>query len=127
MALFGTDWRDPGQYALVLNMAQMSSAAAVNVIVQAAKLLDFQATAASRQTLRDLALAAKVEAHFLTYPRLRDLSIDVRAMDGEIILSGILPRSVSEQEVRETVEAIAGVKKVQADFVLIPSRVLRYG
>jgi cytidylate kinase len=127
MELFGTDWRDPGQYALVLNMAQMSSAAAENMIVQAAKLTDYQATAGSRQTLRDMALAAKVQAHLLTYPRLRDITIDVRAMDGEVILSGILPQSVSEQEVRQTVEAIPSVKKVQADFVLIPSRVLGSG
>ena len=43
MALFGSDWCDPGQYALILNMAQMSSVAAENMIAHAANLLDYQA------------------------------------------------------------------------------------
>ena len=127
MAMFGTDWRDPEQYALILNMAQMSSVGAENVIAATAKLLDYQATAESRQALEDLALTAKVQAHLLTVLRLRDVNINVRAKQGEVTLSGILPQSVTEYEVRHAVEGIPGVKDVMSDFVSIPSRVLRYG
>jgi len=127
MALFGTDWRDPEQYALILNMAQMSAVAAENMIAHAAKLIDYQATAQSRQALEDLALTAKVQAHLLTYPKLRNVNISVRAKQGEAMLAGLLPQSVSEYEVRRMVEGIPGVKNVTSDFVSIPSRVLRYG
>jgi len=125
MALFGTDWRDPEQYALILNMAQMSSVGAENMIAAAAKLMDFQATAESRQALEDLALTARVQAHLLTYPRLRHVNINVRAKQGEITLAGILTESVSEYEVRRMVQGIPGVKNIMSDFVSIPSRVLR--
>jgi len=127
MALVGTDWRDPGQYSLVLNMAQMSSVAAENMIAHAAKLTDYQPTDESRQALGDLALTARVQAHLLTDPRLRHVNIGVRAKQGEAMLAGLLPQSVSEYEVRRMVEGIPGVKRVTSDFVNIPGRVLRYG
>lgn len=127
MALFGTDWRDPGQYALILNMAQMSSAAAVKMITRAALLEDYQATAASRHAFEDLALGAKVQATLLHDSRLRNLMIDAQARDGEVMLSGLIPLSISEHEIRRHVEMVPGVKKVTADFVSVASRALRYG
>jgi cytidylate kinase len=127
MALFGTNWRDPEQYALILNITQMSAVAAENMIAHAAKLMDYQATAQSRQALEDLALTAKVQAHLLTDPRLRHANITVRAKQGEAMLAGLLPQSILEYEVQRMVEEIPGVKSVTSDFVTIPSRVLRYG
>ena len=125
MALFGSDWCDAGQYALILNMAQMSSGAAENMIAHAANLMDYQATAESRQALGDLALTAKVQAHLLTDPRLRDANVSVQAKQGEVALAGLLPQSVTEYEVRHIVEGIPGVKNVMSDFVSIRSRGLR--
>ena len=127
MALVGADWRDPERYALILNMAQMSSIAAQNMIVAAAKLIDYQPTEASRQALADLALSARIQAHFLTYQRLRDLNIQVVAKQGEVSLFGILPSSVSESEIRRAVETLPEVKKVVTDFVNMANTMLRYG
>jgi cytidylate kinase len=127
MALFGTDWRDPGQYTLILNMAQISAIGAEKVIANTAKLTDYQVTPESRQALEDLALMHRVEAHFLSFPRLRDLPIGVRAMHGEVALSAIVPHSVSEREIVSVVKTIPGVKKVSADIVSLPSRVAPAG
>ena len=125
MALFDSDWRDPGQYALILNMAQMSSVAAENMIAHAANLMDYQPTAESRQALGDWALTAKVQAHLLTDPRLRDVNVSVQAKQGEVTLAGLLPQAVTEYDVRHLVEGIPGVKNIMSDFVSIPSRGLR--
>ncbi|HSF58129.1 MAG TPA: cytidylate kinase family protein [Candidatus Binatia bacterium] len=125
MALFGSDWRDPAQYALILNMAQMSSAAAENIIAHTAKLTDYQVTAESRQALGDLALTAKIQARLLTHPTLRGLNVSVQAKQGEVTLAGLLPQSVSEYEVRHVVEGMPGVKNVMSDFVSLRSRALR--
>jgi cytidylate kinase len=125
MALFGSDWCDPGQYALILNRAQMSSAAAENIIAHTAKLTDYQATEESRQALGDLALTAKVQAQLLTHPKLRDLNVSVQAKRGDVTLAGLLSESVSEYEVRRIVEEIPGVKNVMSDFVSLRSRALR--
>jgi Cytidylate kinase-like family/BON domain len=125
MALFGSDWCDPGQYALILNMAQTSSAAAENIIAHAAHLMDYQATAESRQALGDLALTAKVQARLLADPRLRDVNVSVHAKQGEVTLAGLLSESVSEYEVRHMVEGIPGVKNVMSDFVSLRGRAFR--
>jgi cytidylate kinase len=125
MALFGTDWRDPGQYALILNMAEMSFEAACRLIVEAARLDDYQPTAASQQDLQDLALTARVQAALLPSPRLRDLVINVEAKQGEVSLSGVIPQSVSEQEIKKLIEGVPGVTKVVTDFVSVPARALR--
>lgn len=119
MALFGTDWRDPGQYAFVLNRAQISSTAAVELIVQAAGLEDYQPTAASRQDFANLALATRVQAALLTSSRLRDLDVGVEAKQGEVLISGLLPQSISEQEIRMFVEKIPGVSRVVTDLVRV--------
>jgi osmotically-inducible protein OsmY len=124
MALFGTDWRDPGQYALILNRAQMSSAAAQKMIAQAALLEDYQPTAASWQALGDLTLVARVQVALLRSPSTRSLAIDVRANQGEVHLSGIITQSISLEAIRRLVETVPGVSKVTTDFVNIPSRAL---
>jgi cytidylate kinase len=125
MALFGSDWRDPGQYAVILNVAQISSVGAESMIAHAAKLIDYQATAASRQALEDLALGAKVEAALLLHPPLRNVYVNVQAKQGVVTLSGLLPQSVSEYEVRRIVEETPGVKDVISDFITVPTRMVR--
>lgn len=122
-ALFGSDWRDPGQYALVLNIAQISAIGAEGLIAAAAKLLDYQPTAESKQALADLALATQVQAHLLTYPRLRDLNIQVRAKGGEVLLQGILPASTAQSDIKAIVEKIPGANRIIVDFVYLPSSV----
>ena len=127
MALFGTDWRDPGQYALILNMAQISAASAQHLIAQAAQLSDYQGTAESRLRLTDLALTAKIQAHLLTYPHLRKANIHVEVKDGAVRLSGIVSPAVSEEDVQRTVAMMPGVQVVTVNFVSISSTELSYG
>jgi cytidylate kinase len=127
MALFGADWRDPGQYALILNLAQMSAASAQQTIAQAAKLSEYQATAESRQHLADLALTAKIQAYLLTYPGLRKANIQVDARQGAVRLSGIVSPAVLEEDVRSAVAMMPGVQEVTVNFVSISSTELSYG
>jgi cytidylate kinase len=125
MALFGSDWRNPEQYALILNLAQISSVAAENMVVHASRLMDYQPTAESRQALEDLALTARVQACLLTDTRLRNVDVGVQTTQGEVRLTGLLPRSVSEYEVRRMIEGIPGVKNVLSNFVSMPGRTPR--
>ena len=126
MAMFGTDWRDPGQYDCVLNMARMSSAAAEKIIARAALLEDYQPTDASRRALSDLALATKIEAALLQFPGMRDVAVKVEAKDGAVPLSGLIPVSVSVEQITRRIEMMPEVKVVNSDLVNIPSRALGY-
>jgi cytidylate kinase len=127
MALFGRDWRDPEQYAVILNRAQITSTGAEKVIAHTAQLFDYQATAESRQALEDLALMSRIEAHLLTFPRLRNLTIGVKARAGDITLSGVIPAFISKGEITREIEAVAGVKNVLADLIGMPGHARRFG
>jgi hypothetical protein len=73
MAMFGTDWRDPNRFDLILNMSKMSREGAKRVIVEAAKLEEYQATPASNQAFNDLALGSRVRSTWHR-PLYRDIS-----------------------------------------------------
>jgi len=120
MALFGTDWHDPEQYALVLNMGQMTASAAEKIITRAALLEEYQPTPSSRMALANLALSSKVQATLMHYPRFRDVNISVAADQGIVTLTGMIPAAVSEQDLRRVVEMIPGVTKVINDLVRAP-------
>jgi len=118
MALFGTDWRDPSRYDLVINLAQMSLEAARHVIVEVARLGEYQPTAASEQDFQNLTLTARVKGTLMRAPKYRNLSINVQADEGKVQVSGVLMRSVSEHEIIRLVEEVFGVTKVVTDFII---------
>ena len=62
LAMFGADWRDPNRYDLILNMGKMRRDGAKRVIIEAAKLEEYQPTPASTQAFNDLALSSRVHA-----------------------------------------------------------------
>jgi cytidylate kinase len=115
-AIFGHDWRDPNRYDLVLNLAQMSLETAAHLVVEAARREEYQPTSASEQTFQDMTVAARVQAALIMSPRTRNLTINVRAEQGQVHVSGILAQSDLEQEIIRIVQGTPGVTKVRADF-----------
>lgn len=123
MAMFGTDWRDPSRYDLVVNLGRMSLEGAALLIVRAAHLLEYQPTADSEQAFQDLALSAKVHATLLMSQTMQGATLDVKAKRGEVSVSGTLPHWVSEDEVIEKVKRIPGVHRIVADLVSAPPEI----
>ena len=117
-ALFDTDLHDPSRYDLVLNLERISLEAAKNIIVEVARLEEFQLTASSEQGFQDLTLAASVQGTLVMTPEFRNLGIDVRANKGEVKLSGVLFKWTSEEEIIELVKGVPGVTKVEADLII---------
>src|SRR5262249_56245640 len=68
MAMFGADWRDPNRFDLILNMSRMRREGATRVIIEAAKLEEYQPTAKSEQAFNDLALSSRLPATFFPSP-----------------------------------------------------------
>ena len=114
--IFGTDWRDPSRYDLVLNIAQMSLETAAHLIVEAVRREDYRPTATSEQAFQDLTITARVQAALIISPRTRHLSINVRVEQGKVALSGILAQSELEHAIVALVEGIPGVTAVTAEF-----------
>ena len=115
LTLFGVDWRDPSRYDLVINLGRLS-AAAKRLILEAVQLPDYQMTPESKQTFLDFALAARVRAALVLSPELSGALLDVKASEGEISVSGILPSWFYEDNVIAKIKQVAGVKSVKADL-----------
>jgi cytidylate kinase len=120
MAMFGVDWRDPNRYDLVLNMGNLGVHGATRLIVEAAKLDEYQPTPASKQAFEDLAITSRVYAMLITSPNVRGSALEVRAEGGHVHVSGRLEHSLLEDEVVRMIRKVPGVTKVTANLYWIP-------
>ena len=63
--MFGTDWHNPNRYDFVLNVGKVGREGAKRIILEAAKLEEYQPTLASNQAFNGLALSSRVLATLL--------------------------------------------------------------
>jgi cytidylate kinase len=119
MAMFGADWRDPNRYDLILNMGKMSREGAKRMIIEAAKLEEYQPTPASIQALNDLALGSRVHAALFTSSDVRGSALEVRAEGGHIYVTGRVDHGM-EDKVVALVKSVPGVNKVTTDLYSVP-------
>ena len=119
MAMFGTDWRDPNRFDLILNMSKMSREGAKRVIVEAAKLEEYQPTPASNQAFNDLALGSRVHSTLFASPDVQGSALEVRAEGGHIHVKGRVDQGL-EDEVVKLVKNVPGVTKVTTDLYSVP-------
>jgi cytidylate kinase len=119
MAMFGADWRDPNRYDLVLNMSKMRREGAKHLIMEAAKLEEYQLTPASNQTFDDFALGSRVHATLFAAPNVRGSALEVRAEGGHVHLKGRVDHGLEDRVVR-LVKSVPGVTKVTSDLYSTP-------
>lgn len=119
MEMFGADWRDPNRYDLILNMGKMRREGAKRVIVEAAKLEEYQPTRASDQAFNDLALGSRVYAALFASPDVRGSALEVRAEGGHIHVKGRVDHGM-EEKVEKLVKDVPGVTNVTADLYSVP-------
>jgi osmotically-inducible protein OsmY len=119
MAMFGTDWRDPNRYDLILNMSTMRREGAKRVIIEAAKLEEYQPTAESEQAFNDLALGSRVHATLLASPDVQGSALEVRAEGGHVHVKGRIDEGL-EDEVVMLVKNVPGVIRVTTDLYSVP-------
>jgi cytidylate kinase len=120
MAMFGTDWRDPNRYDLILNMSTMRREGAKRVIVEAAKLEEYQPTAASEQAFNDLALSSRVHATLFASPDIQGSALEVSAQSGHVHVRGRVDPGLEEDELVNLVKNMPGVMKVTTDVYSVP-------
>ena len=109
---FGVQWTEPEHYDLVLNTKRVSVDECVAEVRALANGPQFAETAASRQKLDDLALAARVRAALRRAPETREARVQVISTGGRILLSGA--NSTDEMlAFVEVASAVPGVRDVQ--------------
>jgi cytidylate kinase len=119
MAMFGADWRDPNRFDLILNIGKIGREGAKRVIIEAAKLQEYQPTVASNQAFNDLALGSRVEATLFASPYLRGSALEVRAKGGHIHVKGRVDEGL-EDELVMLVKNVPGVIKVITNVYSVP-------
>jgi cytidylate kinase len=119
MAMFGADWRDFNRYDLILNIGKMSREGAKRMIIEAAKLEEFQPTPSSNQAFNDLALGSRVHASLFASPDVRGSALEVRAEGGHIYVKGMVDYG-SEDKVLRLIRNVSGVTKVMSDLYSPP-------
>jgi cytidylate kinase len=122
MAMFGTDWRDPNRYDLILNMGKMSREGAKRVILEAAKLEEYQPTPSSNQAFNDLALGSRVHATLFASPDIRGSGLEVRAEGSHVHVKGRVDHGLDDK-VMALVKNVPGVTRVTTDLYSVPPEV----
>jgi cytidylate kinase len=120
MEMFGVDWCDPNRYDLVLNMSKMSREGAKHVIIETAKLDEYQPTVASNLAFNDLSLGSRVHAPLFASPYVRGSSLEVCAKGGEVQVKGRVELGL-EDEVLNVVKRVPGVNKVTSELYSVPA------
>jgi cytidylate kinase len=119
MAMFGTDCRDPSRYDLVLNMSTMRREGAKRIVIEAAKLEEYQPTPESNQAFNDLSVGSRVQAALFALPDLRGSGLEVRATEGHVHIGGRIEQGSAEELVR-IVKIIRGVTDVTTEVHVVP-------
>jgi cytidylate kinase len=118
LKIFGVDNADPKLYDLVLSIHRLTVNDAVNIICHTVQLPRFKTTAASRKTMNNLALAARVKAAIVSqYP-----TSTVTAHGGRVLVhlkaSGVLEPAIKD-EIKSLAKKIPGVKGIRIHVIPI--------
>ena len=114
--LFDVTWSDPALYDLVINTETLSFESGVDLMLGVLRRPELAETEASRQTVRDRALASRVRAALAAHPETRTYRITVEAERGVIRLEG----TAALEKAAEVAQAVPGVVDVNAELVEVP-------
>ena len=118
-AQFGVTWGDPLLYDAVLNTDRLSVDSCVEQIRALAALPEFQETPQSRQTLANLAIAARVRAALKANEATRDVDVNIVARDGRVQLAGLVLNESERSEAERVAATIAGPGQVDNELRLM--------
>jgi cytidylate kinase len=110
--LFGVNWGDPVLYDLVLNTERVSVESCVEQIILLANRPEFQETEASRATLANLALEARIRSALVNNAATKQVHITIEAHDGQVVLSGIVLDDIERDCTENVVSTLQGVQSV---------------
>jgi cytidylate kinase len=114
--LYDVDWSDPALYDVVINTEKISYEGAVELIAGLARRGEVAATEASRQTVRDRALASRVRTALAAHPETRKYRINVEADRGIVQIEG----TAALERATDVARTVPGVVDVKAQLLEVP-------
>ena len=123
--LFGTDWKDPSLYAIVLNTARIPVTECVEHIVRLTESPMFQETSRSRSALLDELILARVR-HAIDQrfgPKSLQYGFEAQVSGGKVTLTGATTDEkliVDAVRLLQGVEGVTGVESKVAYVAFVP-------
>jgi cytidylate kinase len=114
--LYDVDWGDPALYDVVINTEKLSTPAGVDLIIGLLHRPEVAATEASRQAVRDRALASRARTALAAHPDTRKYRINVEADRGVIQLEG----TAALEKAAEVARTVPGVVDVKSQLLEVP-------
>jgi cytidylate kinase len=113
---FGVTWGDPLLYDLTLNTGRLAIETCVEYVVGLTRRPEFQETPASRATLDNLALEARVRAAFMADPRSEEVEVTVVADGDTVTLRGMVEDERQAKAAQSVAHAVEGVRHVHTEL-----------
>lgn len=114
-SLFGVDWDDLTRYDVVVNISLLGIDAACDAVARLAKHKRFAQTAASKKSMKDLALASLVSAGLVRDPATASAELKVAADSGVVIVRGTTTTDASLDSIPLVVGRVRGVRKTRVE------------
>ncbi|MFC1869063.1 cytidylate kinase family protein, partial [Thermodesulfobacteriota bacterium] len=119
---FQVDWNDPLLYDLTITREKLETETAANIIIETSKSHEMQECSLSAvDAMEKLMLTKRVEAEVLkNIYTLSFLHVEVPEK-GVVHISGFTRTEEEKNIIKEAVEGVSGVSKVQYDVAVMPS------
>ncbi len=119
--VYGVDWRDPANYDVVVNLADMSVDSACAMVTAVVQLPVYRTSAEVRKKFADFALSCRVKLALARHAEARAINFDVAADGGRVEVLGEVPGGCllmkqagpTEEQITPIVAAVQGVKGVR--------------
>ena len=110
--LYNVDWEDPSLYDITVNSLNMSVDNSASALVSLAQLPDFLETPSSKQAVLDALLASRCRLAIGKNERTRDISVIVKADQGNVAVTYLPRQSKEAQVIPEVLEKISGIHSI---------------
>ncbi len=113
-SMYGVSWEDAGQYDVVVNVERMAVENTASALVSMAQLPDFRMTPASRRSMEDLHLAARVRLRLARDARTARSAFTVVAHGSGVTVTYLPHDMGSADDIRQALDGIEGITELRA-------------
>ena len=123
--LYDVDWLDPSLYDLVINIANIGTESACELVICALDQKEFKELPEKQRSIDDFVLASRVKAQLALNERTRGLDLEVRVAEqvvkitGRVLTGGIFHwggKESTRNDLIEVAKTVPGVQKVLVDL-----------
>ncbi len=114
--VYDVDIEDPSLYDLVINLESISVQGGCSIVTEVIGRSEFEVTDEVKARLQDFRLECQIRLALARNDRLRNLELDARSQNGDVVITGEVPLLTSGKmgdRIAEVARSVAGVQNVR--------------